>query len=117
VKAENQQLKQELAASRCQNNGSKAPSQELATHDEEIGKLGKVFSHFFSFWIQQSTPSPFDIPHPDFTWDCEDRYLDSTTRLAGQTAELYMCVPSQYHDYMVKHENFRSIVCDIFPLA
>ncbi|EDR03878.1 uncharacterized protein LACBIDRAFT_331126 [Laccaria bicolor S238N-H82] len=111
VKAENQQLKQELAASRCQNNGSKAPSQELAAHDEEIGKLGKVFAHFYSFWIQQSTPSPFDISRPDFTWDSEDRYLDSTTRLAGQTAELYMCIPPQYHDYMVKHENFRSI-CD-----
>ncbi|EDQ98325.1 uncharacterized protein LACBIDRAFT_336065 [Laccaria bicolor S238N-H82] len=109
VKAENQQLKQELAASRCQNNGSKAPLQELAAHDEEISKLGKVFAHFYSFWIQQSTPSPFDISHPDFTWDSEDRYLNSTTRLAGQTAELYMCVPPQYHDYMVKHENFRSI--------
>ncbi|KIJ92784.1 hypothetical protein K443DRAFT_13351 [Laccaria amethystina LaAM-08-1] len=58
---------------------------------------------------KSSTPSPFDIPRPDFAWDCEDRYLDSTTRLAGQTAELYMCVPSQYHDYMVKHENFRGI--------
>ncbi|EDQ99667.1 uncharacterized protein LACBIDRAFT_334806 [Laccaria bicolor S238N-H82] len=109
VKAENQQLKQELATFRCQNKGSKAPSQELAAHDEEIGKLGKVFAHFYSFWIQQSTPSPFDISCPDFTWDSEDRYLDSTTRLAGQTAELYMCVPPQYHDYMVKHENFRSI--------
>ncbi|EDQ99253.1 uncharacterized protein LACBIDRAFT_335163 [Laccaria bicolor S238N-H82] len=102
VKAENQQLKQELAASRCQNNGSKALSQELAAHDEEIGKLGKVFAHFYSFWIQQSTPSPFDISRPDFTWDSEDWYLDSTTRLAGQTAELYMCIPPQYHDYMFR---------------
>jgi hypothetical protein len=98
LKTENQQLKEEIAVLCCQFKGSKAPLEELAAHDEEIGKLGNVFAHFFSFWIQQGTPSPFHIPCPSVAWHSKDQYLNPTTKQVGQTAELYACIPPKYHE-------------------
>ena len=115
LKAENSELRQELASLRCklpQEKISSAsnPSSDLSAYDEEITKLGKVFAHCFSLWINPAPPSPFRALRPPFKWNSQDRYLDANSIASGPTAELYACVPPKFHDYMGKHERFQDIV-------
>ncbi|EDR03926.1 uncharacterized protein LACBIDRAFT_331085 [Laccaria bicolor S238N-H82] len=114
LKAENSELRQELASLRCkipQGNISSASnlSSDLSAYDEEITKFGKVFMHCFSLWINPAPPSPFCAPCPSFQWNSQDRYLDADSITSGPTSELYACVPPKFHDYMGKHEWFQDI--------
>jgi len=116
LKVENSELRQELALLHCKLPQQKIsstsnPSSDLSTYDEEITKLGKVFVHCFSLWINPAPPSPFHAPCLPFKWNSQDRYLHTDSITSGPTAELYACVPPKFHDYMEKHECFQDIVC------
>lgn len=81
-----------------------------------VRKLGAYFQLFYTPIINAEV---LNIPKPNFTSDSPFRYTIENGMSLGVTAEVYECIPEEYHELMTTSVTFLkevSIIFSLFPL-